>query len=135
MTPFRPKGLSNPILNARFPGGLEQVDGLPSGHPNLDGGHQGLLKNFPSGVLVIEMLPAPLGPEEVENEAVKNVKRLSNEGETLDLVSLDAGGGGGVVFSFEDDSPSRMNGQEGVTSHDAPHFCQTRLKASHASLA
>jgi hypothetical protein len=48
------------ILNTRFPGGPKGVDGLPSGHPNLNGSHPGLLKDFPRGILVIEMLPTSL---------------------------------------------------------------------------
>jgi len=50
--PFRPKGLINPSLNIRFPGGPKGVDGLPNGHPNLNGSHPGLLKDFPRGILV-----------------------------------------------------------------------------------
>jgi hypothetical protein len=42
VTPFRPKGLINPSLNTRFSGGPKGVDGLQSGHPNLNGSHPGL---------------------------------------------------------------------------------------------
>jgi hypothetical protein len=98
MTPLHPKGLINPSLDARFPNGPKRIDGLPSSHPNLDDGHLCLLKNFPKGVLVVEVLPAPLRQEEVENEAMENVKRLSTVKKTPDMVSLDTKG---VVFSFE----------------------------------
>jgi hypothetical protein len=80
VTPFRPKGLINPSLNTRFLSGLKGIDGLPSGHPNLNGSHPSLLKDFPSGILVIEMFPAFLRPKEVENEVAKDVKRLSSVG-------------------------------------------------------
>jgi hypothetical protein len=99
VTPFRPKGLINPNLNTRFPGGPKGVDGLPSGYPNFNGSHPGLLKDFPRGILVIEMLPASLGPKEVEDETTKDVKRLSDVREAPYMVPLDLGG---VIFSLED---------------------------------
>ncbi len=105
MTPFRPKGLINPSLNTRLPGRPKGVDGLPSGHPNLNGSHPGLLKDFPRGILVIEMLPASLRPKEVEDEATKDVKRLSDVGEAPYMVPLSPGR---VIFSLED----------GFTQHD-----------------
>ncbi len=74
MTPFRPKGLINPSLNTRFLGGSKGVDGLPSGHPNLNGSHSGLLKDFFRGILIIDMLLASLRSKEVEDEAMKDVK-------------------------------------------------------------
>jgi hypothetical protein len=70
-------------LNTRFPGVPKGVDGPPSGHPNLNGSHPGLLKDFPRGILVIEMLSTSLRPKEVEDEVAKNVKRLSDVGEVL----------------------------------------------------
>jgi hypothetical protein len=51
------------------------------------------------------MFSASLRPKEVEDEATKDVKRLSNIGEALDMVSLDPWG---VIFSIED----------GFTQHD-----------------
>ncbi len=100
MTPFRAKGLINPSLNIRFTGGPKGVDGLPSGHPNLNGSHLGLLKDFPRGILVIEVLPASFRPKEVKDEIAKDVKRLSNVGEAPYMVPLNPGG---VIFSLEDD--------------------------------
>jgi hypothetical protein len=105
VTPFHPKGLINPRQNTRFPGGLKGIDGLPSGHPNFNGSHPGLLKDFPRGILVIEMLLASLQPKEVKDEATKDVKQLSHVGEAPYLVPLDPEG---VVFSLED----------GFTQHD-----------------
>jgi hypothetical protein len=105
VTPFRPKGLINPSLNTRFPGGLKGVDGLPSGYPNLNGSHPGSLKDFPREILVIEMLFAYLRPKEVEDEAVKDVKWLFNVGEAPYMVPLDPEK---VIFSLED----------GFTQHD-----------------
>ncbi len=99
VTPFHPKGLINPSLNIRFPSGPKGVDGLPSGHPNLNGSHLGLLKDFPRGILVIEMLPTSLRPKEIEDEAMKDVKRLSYVGEAPYMVPLDPER---VVFSLED---------------------------------
>jgi hypothetical protein len=92
-------------LNTRFPGGPKGVDGLPSGHPNLNGSHPGLLKDFPRGILVIEMLPASLRPKEVEDEAMKDVKRLFDVREAPYMVPLNPGR---VIFSLED----------GFTQHD-----------------
>jgi hypothetical protein len=54
------------------------------------------LKDFPRGILVIEMLPASLRPKEVEDEAAKDVKWLSDVGEASYMVPLDPGG---VIFS------------------------------------
>ncbi len=99
MTPFCPKGLINPSLNTRFPGGPKGVDGLPNGHPNVNGSHLGLLKDFPRRILVIEVLPAFLRPKEIEDEAAKDVKQLSNVGEAPYMVPLDPKG---VIFSLED---------------------------------
>jgi hypothetical protein len=64
-----------------------------------------LLKDFPRGILVIEMLSASLRPKEVKDEAVKDVKRLSNVGEAPYMVPLDPKG---VIFFLED----------GFTQHD-----------------
>jgi hypothetical protein len=47
-------------MNTRFWGGPKGVDGLPSGHLNLNGSHPSLLKDFLRGILVIEMLSASL---------------------------------------------------------------------------
>jgi hypothetical protein len=98
VTPFCPKGQINPSLNIRFPGGLKGIDGLPSGHPNLNGSHPGLLKDFPKGILVIEMFSTSFQPKEVEDEAAKNVKRLSDVEEAPYMVPLDPRG---VIFSLK----------------------------------
>jgi hypothetical protein len=76
-------------LNTRFQGGLKGVDGLPSGHPNFNDSHPGLLKDFPRGILIIEMLPASLRPKEVEDEVAKDVKRLSDVEKAPYMVPLD----------------------------------------------
>jgi hypothetical protein len=57
MTPFRLKSLINLSLNTRVPGGPKGIYGLPSGHPNFNDSHPGLLKDFPRRILIIEMLP------------------------------------------------------------------------------
>jgi hypothetical protein len=93
MTPFRPKGLINPSLNTRFPGGPKGVDGLPSGHPNLNDNHPGLLRDFPRGILII-------GPKEVGDETAKDVKWLFDVGEAPYMVPL---GPWGVIFFLKDD--------------------------------
>ncbi len=105
MTPFRPKGLINPSLNTRFLGGSKGIDGLPSGHPNLNGSHPSLLKDFPRGLLIIEMLPASLQPKEVEDEATKDVKWLSDVGEAPYMVPLQPGG---VISSRRRLHPARQ---------------------------
>jgi hypothetical protein len=50
----------NLSLNTRFWGAPKGVDGLLSGHPNFNNSHVGLLKDFSTGILVIEMLSASL---------------------------------------------------------------------------
>jgi hypothetical protein len=99
MAPFHPKGLINPSLNTRVLGGPKGINGLPSGHSNLNGSNLGLLKDFPRGILVIKMLPASLRPKEVEDKTAKDVKQLSNVRETSYMVPLDPRG---VIFSLED---------------------------------
>jgi hypothetical protein len=64
-----------------------------------------LLKDFPRGILVIEMLSASLQPKEVEDEATKDVKRLFDVGEAPYMVPLNPGR---VIFSLKD----------GFTQHD-----------------
>jgi hypothetical protein len=86
-------------LNTRIPGGPKGINGLPSGHSNLNGSNPSLLKDFPRGILVIKMLPAFLRPKEVEDKIAKDVKRLSDVGEASYMVPLDPGG---VIFSLED---------------------------------
>jgi hypothetical protein len=78
MTPFYLKGMINPSLNTRFSGGPKGIDGLPSGHPNLNNSHPGLLKDFPRGMLIIEMLSASFRTKEVEDETAKDVKWYQN---------------------------------------------------------
>jgi hypothetical protein len=51
------------------------------------------------------MLPASFWPKEVEDEATKDGKQLSNVGEAPNMVPLDPKG---VIFSLED----------GFTQHD-----------------
>jgi hypothetical protein len=80
-------------MNTRFPGGPKGVDGLLNGRPNFNGSHSGLLKDFPRGILIIEMLLASLRPKEVEDEAAKDVKRLFDVGEAPYMVPLDPEGG------------------------------------------
>jgi hypothetical protein len=121
MAPFRLKDLINLSLNTRVPGGPKGINGLPSGHSNLNGSNPGLLKDFPRGILVIKMLPASLRPKEVEDKTAKDVKRLSDVGEASYMVPLDPRGSCSLLKTA---SPSMTNGQERVMSLGAPHFCQ-----------
>jgi hypothetical protein len=86
-------------LNTRVLGGPKGINGLPSGHSNLNGSNPGLLKDFPRGILVIKILPASLRPKKVEDKTAKDVKQLSDVGEASYMVPLDSGR---VIFSFED---------------------------------
>jgi len=61
--------------------------------------HPGLLKDFPRGILVIKMLPTSLRPKEVEDETMKDVKRLSDVREAPYMVPLNPER---VIFSLED---------------------------------
>jgi hypothetical protein len=92
VTPFCPKGLINPSLNTRVSGGPKGINGLPSDHPNLNGSHPGLLKDFPVGILIIEMFLASLRPKEVGDKAAKDVKRLFDVGKASYIVPLDPRG-------------------------------------------
>jgi hypothetical protein len=85
-------------LNTRVSGGPKGINGLPSGHFNLNGSNPGLLKDFPRRILVIKMFSASFRPKEVEDKTVKDVKRLSDVGEASYMVPLDPGG---VIFSLE----------------------------------
>jgi hypothetical protein len=105
MTPFGPKGLINSNLSARLPGGPEEVDGFPSGHP--DGGHPGLLKSVPKGVLIVKVLSASFRPKKIEDEATKDVERLPGVGEAAGMVLVTIEG---VVFSFEDHFTQKNEG-------------------------
>jgi hypothetical protein len=58
-----------------------------------------LLKDFPRGVLIIEMFPTSFQPKEVEDEVAKDVKRLFDVGKAPYMVPLDPGG---IIFSLED---------------------------------
>jgi hypothetical protein len=58
-----------------------------------------LLKDFPGGILVIEMLSTSLRPKEVKYKTTKDFKRLFDIGEVSYMVPLDPGG---VIFSLED---------------------------------
>jgi hypothetical protein len=79
-------------LNTRVLGGPKGVNGLPSGHSNLNSSNPGLLKDFPRGILVIKMLSASLCPKKVEDKTAKDVKRLSDVGEASYMVPLDSRG-------------------------------------------
>jgi hypothetical protein len=85
-------------LDTRVPGGSKGINGLPSGHPNLNNSHPSLLKDFPRGILIIEMLPTTLRPKEVKDKVAKDVKRLSDIREASYMVPLNLGG---VIFSLE----------------------------------
>ncbi len=63
------------------------------------GSNQGLIKDFPRGILVIKMLSASLRPKEVEDKTVKDVKQLFDVGEASYMVPLDPSG---VIFSLKD---------------------------------
>jgi len=56
------------------------------------------LKNFVEGVAIVKVLATPLGPEVVENEGAKDVKRLPEVGETAGVVSVEARR---VVLTFD----------------------------------
>jgi hypothetical protein len=56
-----------------------------------------LLKDFPTGILIIEMTPTSFQPKEVEDETIKDIKRLSDVKEASYMVPLDPGR---VIFSL-----------------------------------
>jgi hypothetical protein len=76
-----------------------RANGLLGGHADFDSGHLGLLKDLSRGVLILEMLLTPLGPEKIKDEATNDIEGLLVVGETLDMVPLKARW---VVFAFED---------------------------------
>jgi hypothetical protein len=89
------------------PGGPKGINGLPSGHSNLNGSNPSLLRDFPRGILIIKMLLASLRSKEVEDKTAKDVKWLFDVGEASYMVPLDLGG---VIFSLEYTLPSMTNG-------------------------
>jgi len=131
MTSFRPKGLINSNLSARLPGGPEGVDGFPSGHPDLNGDHLGLLKSVPKGVLIVKVLSASFRPKKIEDATTKDVERLPGVGEAAGVVPVTIEGSSSLSKTI---SPRRIKGQERATSSGAPHFYQTWRKASQARL-
>jgi hypothetical protein len=70
-------------LNTRVLGGPKGINGLPSGHSNLNGSNPGLWKDFPKGILVIKMLTTSLCPKKIEDKTAKDVKRLSDVGDKV----------------------------------------------------
>jgi hypothetical protein len=80
MTPFHPKGLINFNLSVRFLGGLEGVDGFPSGHLGFDDGYPGLLNDVLKGILIVKVLSASFELKKIEDEAMKDVERLPGVG-------------------------------------------------------
>jgi hypothetical protein len=107
-------------LNTRVLGGPKEINGLPSGHFNLNGSNPSLLKDFPRGILVIKMFTTSLCPKEVEDKIAKDVKRFFDVGEASYMVPLHPGGSSSLLKTT---SPNMMNGQERVMSFGAPHFC------------
>ncbi len=101
------KVLPNDNLSARFLSGPEGVDGFPSGHPNIDGGHPSLLKRVPKGVLIVKVLSASFKPKKIEDEATKDVEQLPGVREAVNVVPVTIGG---VVFPFEDHLTQKNEG-------------------------
>jgi hypothetical protein len=62
---------------------------LPGGHVDFDSGNLGLMKDLSRKILVVKVLPASLGPEEVKDEATEDVKRLPDVGEAPDMVFVE----------------------------------------------
>ncbi len=86
--PFNLKGLLNAILNVLIPILARRPDGLPSGHADLRHGLPSLEQDPLEGVLAVEMFAASFGPEEVEQEAPEDVKRLLPIGEVARVVAM-----------------------------------------------
>jgi hypothetical protein len=64
-------------------GGPKGINGLPSGHSNLNGSNPGSWKDFPKGTPVIKMLAAFLRPKKIEDKTAKDVKRSSDVGDIV----------------------------------------------------
>jgi hypothetical protein len=79
--------------------GPVKANGLPGGHADFDSGHPGLLKDLSKGVLIVQMLLAPLGPKKIKDEAMEDIEGLPVVGETPNMVPLQARW---VIFAFED---------------------------------
>jgi hypothetical protein len=97
MAPFCLKGLIDTIINIRLTGGSKGIDGFPGGHPNFNNGHLGLMENIVGRVLSINMHPKSFRPKEIKDQALKNVKQLSNVREATNVVTLNIKM---VFFSF-----------------------------------
>ncbi len=88
MAPFHPKGFIDTIINTRLAGGYKGIDGFPGGHPNFNNGHLGLMENIARGVLRVKVHPTSFQPKEIKDEALNNVKWLSNVREAANMVTL-----------------------------------------------
>jgi len=91
-------------LDVRILSGAVRSNGLPSGHTDLNGGHQGLKENLVERVLVTEVPSAPLGPEVVEEKTTENVQGLSGVGEASGVIREEPRG---VTFSLGGGLPKK----------------------------
>jgi hypothetical protein len=105
--PFSLKGLLNAILNVLSPILTRRSDSLPGGHAHLRRSFPRLEQDSFEGVQAIEVLSASFGPEIIEQEAPKNVERLSPVGGATRVVSMEVGG---VVLLFEHGLPKENEG-------------------------
>jgi hypothetical protein len=92
-------------LNTRVLGGPNGINGLPSGHSNLNKSNPSFLKDFPRGIRVIKMLSASFRPKEVEDKTAKDVKQVCDIGEASYMVRLDPGGSFSLENNFNNNLP------------------------------
>ncbi len=90
MTPLNLEVLINPTLSDGVPNGSTRANCLLGGHADFDSGNPGLMEDLSRRVLIVKMLPASFGPEEVKDEVVEDVERLFGVGEAPNVVSLEA---------------------------------------------
>jgi hypothetical protein len=102
MEPFIPKSFLNTNQSARVLVEAISINGFPSGHADLDGGHPSLMKDPLEKVLVTEVPSALLRPEIIEEEATEDIKRLPRVKKVTDMVAMETGG---VIFTFVDSLP------------------------------
>ncbi len=105
--PFSPKGLLNVILIVLSPILARRSNSLPGGHAHLRRSFPRLEQDSFEGVEAIKVPSASFGPKIIEQEAPKNVKRLSPIGEATQVLTVEVRG---VVLLFKHGLPKENEG-------------------------
>jgi hypothetical protein len=127
--PFSLKGLFNAILIVLSPILIRRSNSLPGGHAHLRRGLPRLEQDSFEGVHAIKVPSTSFGLEIIEQEAPKNVERLSTVGETTRVVMVEVRG---VVLLLEHGLPKENEGPGNGEAVGRLPFAQTLRKAFQA---